>query len=81
MTWKILRLFVNTLTSDDKYSLLNRGILRKRIQMPLSQKEKSFSQLFFVFFKSAFNFEHFQKNMTLIAYVFPKLETRKDVVR
>ena len=49
--------------------------------MPLSQKEKRFSQLFFVFFKSAFNFEHFQKNMTLIAYVFPKLETRKDVVR
>ena len=81
MTWKILRLFVNTLTADDKYSLLNRGILRKRIQMPLSQKEKSFSQLFFVFFKSAFNFEHFQKNMTLIAYVFPKLRTPGDVVR
>ena len=27
MTWKILRPFVNTLTADDKYFLLNRGNL------------------------------------------------------
>ena len=51
------------------------------IQIHLSQKQKIFSQFFPAFFKSALNFEHFQKNMTLIAYVFPKLTTTKNVLR
>ena len=37
----MLRLFMNTLTVDDKYSLLNRGNLRQPIEMQLSQKEKA----------------------------------------
>ena len=49
--------------------------------MHLSQKQKIFSQFFSKFFKSALNFEHFQKKMTLIAYVFPKLPTTKNVLR
>ena len=49
------------------------------IQMHMLEKPKSFSQFFYTFFKSTSNFEHFQKTMTLIAYVFPKLRTRKDV--
>ena len=51
------------------------------IQMHLSQKQKLFSEFFSSFFKSALNFEHFEKNMTVIAYVFPKLATTKDVLR
>ena len=51
------------------------------IQMHLSEKQKSFSQFFCAFFKSSSNFEHFQKKMTLIAYVFPKLQTPKNVVK
>ena len=51
------------------------------IQMHLSQKQKIFSQFFSAFFKSALYFEHFQKKMTLIAYVFPKLPTTKNVLR
>ena len=51
------------------------------IQMHLSQKQKIFSEFFSAFFKSALNFEHFQKKMTLIAYVFPKLTTTKNVLR
>ena len=51
------------------------------IQMHLSQKRKIFSEFFGAFFESALNFEHFQKKMTLIAYVFPKLRTTKDVLR
>ena len=31
--WKILRMFVNTLTADDKCFLLNRDNLRQPIQM------------------------------------------------
>ena len=51
------------------------------IQMLLSQKLKIFSEFFSSFFESALNLEHFQKKMTLIAYVFPKLFTTKDVLR
>ena len=51
------------------------------IQMHLSQKQKIFSQFFAAFFESALNFEHFQTKMTLIAYVFPKLPTTKNVLR
>ena len=51
------------------------------IQMNLSKKQKIFSEFFSAFFKSALNFEHFQKKMTLIAYVFPKLTTTKNVLR
>ena len=51
------------------------------IQMLLSQKEKIFSEFFSAFFKSALNLEPFQKKMTLIAYVFPKLPTTKDLLR
>ena len=58
---KILRLFVNTLTADDKYSLLNRDNLTQAIQTLLSQKPKAFSQFFSSFLKSTLNFEHFPK--------------------
>ena len=51
------------------------------IQMHLSQKQKTFSEFFSALFKSALNFEHFQKKMTLIAYVFPKLTTTTNVLR
>ena len=51
------------------------------IQMHLPQKQKIFSEFFAAISKFALNFEHFQKKMTLIAYVFPKLPTTKDVLR
>ena len=54
-------MFVNTLTTDDKYSLLNRDNLRQPIRTTLSQKHKAFSQFFLDFSKSTLNFEHFQK--------------------
>ena len=51
------------------------------IQMHLSQKQKILSHFFSAFFESALNLEIFQKKMTLIAYVFPKLPTTKNVLR
>ena len=78
---KISGLFVNTLTDDDKYCLLYRDNLTQRIQILLSQKEKTFSQFFSPFLKSTLNFEHSQKKMTLIADVFPKLPSPKKVIR
>ena len=44
--WKILKLVLNTLTADDKYSLLNRNNLTQPIQLILSQKRKPFFQFF-----------------------------------
>ena len=38
--YKILRLFANRLTDDDKYSFLNRDNLTQPIQILLSQKQK-----------------------------------------
>ena len=78
---KVLGLFVNTLTEDDKYSLLYRDNLKQLIQILLSQKEKTFSRFFSAFLKSTLNFEHFQTKMTLIADVFRKLPSPKMVIR
>ena len=58
---KILRLFVKTLTVNDKHCLLNRDKLTQPIQIQLSQKEKSLSQFSFAFLKSVSNFKHFSK--------------------
>ena len=54
-------MFVNTLTADDKYSLLNRDNLTQPIRKELSKKHTSFSQFFVASSKSTLNFEHFQK--------------------
>ena len=78
---KLLRLFVNTLTDEFKYCLLYRDNLTQPIQILLSQKQKTFSRFCSPFFKSTLNFYHFQKKMTLIADVFPKLASPKKVIR
>ena len=69
MSWKkspsilyeILRLFVNALTTDDKYSGSNMQNLRRQFQTPLSQKQKIFSGFFIAFLKCAWNLVHFLK--------------------
>ena len=58
---KIWRQFPETLSTDGKYSLLNRDNLTSPIQNELSQKPKTFSQYFYAFLKSSLNFKHFQK--------------------
>ena len=78
---KILGLFVNTLSEDDRYCLLYKDNLLQPIQILLSQKQKTFSQFFSAFLKSTLNFEHFQKKINLIADVFPKLPSAKKVIR
>ena len=54
-------MFVNTLTADDKYSLLNRDKLTQPIRMPFSPKHTAFSQFFLAVSKSTLNLKHFQK--------------------
>ena len=78
---KVSGLFLNTLTDDDKYSLLYRDNLTQPIQILLSEKQKTFSDFLSAFLKSTLNFEHFQKKMTLIADIFPKLPSPKMVIK
>ena len=66
--YEILRLFVNALTADDKYSGSNMQNLRQQFQTPLSQKQKTFSWFFIAFLKGAWNLEHFQtKKKSILA--------------
>ena len=61
VTSEIFRLFVNTLTPDDKYSRRNMQIFWQQLQTPLSQKSKSFCRLLVAFLKCSLSLEHFEK--------------------
>ena len=47
--------------------------------MQASQKQKIFSWFFIAFLKCAWNLEHFQKKVSILAQLFPKLLMLKDV--
>ena len=61
VTSYIFRLFVNTLTPDDKYSRRNMQNFWQQLQTPLSQKAKAFYQFFIAFLKCAWNLQHSEK--------------------
>ena len=61
MIYKILSLFLNTLTVNDRYYLFNRDNLTQPIQMQLSEKKETFSEFFFAFLESILNFIHLTK--------------------
>ena len=58
MIHKILALFVNELTLDEKDYLLTRDNLTQTIQIQLSAKQKNFLEFFLAFLKSILNFIH-----------------------
>ena len=58
VTSEIFRLFVNTLTPDDKYSRRNMQIFWQQLQTLLSQEENSFCRILIAFLKCAWNLEH-----------------------
>ena len=78
---KILRLFVNIFTADEKDYLLNRGNLMQPFQISLSQKQKSFSEFFLAFSKSILNFKSTPKKMIVIADVFPEIPAPRNMLR
>ena len=69
MSWKksalvwsdILRLFVNTLTADNKYSCCNVHNFAQQVQTPLSQTQKTLCGFVIAFLICAWNLEHFEK--------------------
>ena len=52
---------MNILKVDDKHYLLNRDNLTERIQIQFSKKQKTFSEISFVFLNSLLNFKHLPK--------------------
>ena len=76
--------FFNTLTADGEFCRYNRENLPLPIQMQLSKKPKVFCCIFITLLESTLNLEHFEgekkKKKNLIAYVFLKLLTPKDMV-
>ena len=61
VTSEIFRLFVNTLSADDKYSRRNMQIFWKQLQTLFSQKRQAFHQFLIAFLKCARNLEHSEK--------------------
>ena len=67
VTFEIFRLFVNTMSPDDKYSLRNMQIFWKQLQTLLSQKRQAFHQFLIAFLKCARYSEHSKKKKSILA--------------
>ena len=88
LSWKICLLviceisvlLVNTLVADDKYSFCNGEYHPRPIEMQLSKKQKTFSEVFLKVWSLRQILNISKKKMTLIADVFRKLESAKNVV-
>ena len=61
VTSEIFRLFVNTLTPDDKCSRRYMQTFWQQGQTPLSRKGETFLRFFIEFLKYAWNLEHSEK--------------------
>ena len=61
VTSQIFRLFVNTLTPDDKYSRRYMQTFWQQLQTPLSQKGKTFYQFLIVFLNCGRNLQSSEK--------------------
>ena len=58
---QFLAVFANTLTADWKYPVQDCENLQLPIQMQLSEKRKTFSELFVPYLESTSNFNLFQR--------------------
>ena len=72
--------FFNTLAAENKYSRRNMQNFQQQLQTALSQKQKIFSAIFIAFIKPTLNLEHFDKKVSVLVSVFPKVLTPKEVV-
>ena len=77
--YKTLRLFVNALTADDKYSGGNMQNLPQQFQTPLSREQKLFADFLFHFWNVHEIYIIFKKKVSILSQLFPKLFMLKDV--
>ena len=81
LTCEILGLLVNIVAEGEKYPLLKRDNLTIPIQMQLSQKQKTFSQLFAAFLKFRLNFKYFEKKYYPHRFFISEITDSKNVIR
>ena len=67
--------------ANDKYPVRHSDSSSSPIQMQSSLKPKTLSDFFDPFLESTSNFEHFETKMIIIATLFWKLQTVKDLFR
>ena len=80
VTSEIFRLFVNTLTADEKYSRRNMRILWQQLQTPWSQKGKTFFGFFIAFLNCAWNLEHSEKKEEYPSLIITEIiESERDL--
>ena len=79
ITSEIFRLFLNTLTPDDRYSRRYMQIFWQQVQTALSQKRKTFGQFFIAFLKCAWNLEHSERKEEYPSVLLPKLLHPKEM--
>ena len=80
-TCKVLAHLVETLAAGYKHPVLNRDKLKIPIWMILSQKQKTFSQVFSAFLKSRLNFENFFKKDEAQRFFYSEITESENVVR
>ena len=69
------------MATDEKYPVVNRDNLTISIQMQLSEKQKTFPELFPKFLKSRFNFKHFEKKDDPQRFCILEVTDSENVVR
>ena len=80
VTSEISRLFLNTLTPDENYSLRNMQIFWQQIQTLLSQKGKTLCGFFIAFLKCAWNLKHSEKKEEYPSLIISEIiESERDV--
>ena len=73
VTSEIFRLFVNTLTPDDKYSRRNIQIFWQQFQTLFSQEENTFCRFFITFLKCPRNLEKSEKKEEYPSLIITKI--------
>ena len=80
VTSEIFRLFVNTLSPDDKYSPRNMQIFWEQLQTTWSQKGKTLCEFFIAVLKCAWNLEHSEKKEEYSSLIITKIiASERDV--
>ena len=79
VTSEIFRLFVNTLTPDDKYSRRYLQIFWQQLQRRLSQKGMAFFRFFIAFWNVHEIKNILKKKKSILAWLLPKLLHRKEM--
>ena len=69
------------LAANDKYPVLKRVNLTIPVEIQLSQKQKSFSEVFSSFMTFSLNFEHFEKKDDPHRYCISGMTDSENVVR